>query len=138
MRWGRKGRSGESYDRLTVRSARKSTPGFSNELRRSRCSADGYRSLTVRSIFACEWTRRRSTSYLSPEQARGERIDDRTDVWSLGVVLYEMITGRRPFQGADADSLIHSILDEVEKSASSIGDRTSVQRVAAIRFTDSR
>jgi len=49
--------------------------------------------------------------YMSPEQARGEETDQRSDIWSLGVVLYEMVTGRAPFGGEHEQAIIYSILN---------------------------
>jgi len=57
-----------------------------------------------------------TVAYMSPEQTRGDEITPKTDIWSLGVVLYEMLTGRLPFKGDYDQAVIYSILNERPRS----------------------
>ena len=65
-----------------------------------------------------------TAAYMSPEQARGEHVDHRTDIWSMGVVLYEMIAGELPFKGDYEQAVIYLIM--YEDSEPITGLRTGV------------
>jgi serine/threonine-protein kinase len=61
-----------------------------------------------------------TVAYMAPEQVRGEAMDHRADIWSLGVVLFEMLTGKLPFKGEYEQSLMYSILNETPMDAERI------------------
>jgi len=65
-----------------------------------------------------------TAGYMSPEQARGEETDSRTDIWSLGVVLYEMVTGLLPFRGEYEQALTYQIMNAAPEPITSL--RTGV------------
>ena len=64
-----------------------------------------------------------SVRYMSPEQARGKETDERTDVWSLGVVLYEMLSGSNPFEGETISDSLAALIHIEPKTLENIPER---------------
>ena len=59
-------------------------------------------------------------AYMSPEQAQGVEVDHRTDIWALGIILYEMLSGQHPFKGDYEQAVIYSILSEEPEPLSNL------------------
>lgn len=66
-----------------------------------------------------------TAAYLSPEQAQGEEVDHRSDIFSFGVVLYELLTGQLPFKGEHQSAIIYSILNEEPQPVARYNNKVS-------------
>jgi serine/threonine-protein kinase len=75
----------------------------------------GLARMTGGTLLTQEGTAMGTIAYMSPEQAQGEEVDHRTDIWSLGVVLYEMFGGQLPFMGEQDQAVVYSILNKKPK-----------------------
>jgi serine/threonine protein kinase/predicted Zn-dependent protease len=72
----------------------------------------GLAKLAGRTMLTKEGTTMGTVAYMSPEQTKGAEVDHRTDIWSLGAVLYEIITGKQPFAGDYEQAVFYSIMNE--------------------------
>jgi serine/threonine protein kinase len=72
----------------------------------------GLAKLAEQTKITREGTTLGTVAYMSPEQTRGKEVDHRTDIWSLGVILYETVIGQKPFKGDYDQAVIYSILNE--------------------------
>ena len=89
-----------------------------------------------------------TAAYMSPEQVRGDSADARSDVWAVGVILYEMLVGHVPFQGSHAEAIAYAVRHEtpapIRASRPEIGEEVeqlvfrAMHKDSSIRFKDGR
>lgn len=111
---------GEAHDRRVIHRDIKCTNILVNPKGRCKIMDFGLAQLSTVTIrLTKEGATLGTIAYMSPEQARGDNVDSRSDIWSFGVVLYEMVTGELPFNADYEQAVIYSILNEQPEPATS-------------------
>jgi len=87
----------------------------------------GLARMAERTLLTKSGTTLGTVPYMSPEQAQGNKVDHRTDIWSLGVVMYEMITGQRPFKSEYDTALVYSIINEEPEPVTGVRSGISME-----------
>ncbi len=104
--------------------------GLAKALTGDRSSPDQTHSPTLTAAATSAGVVIGTAAYMSPEQARGKAVDKRADIWAFGAVLYEMLSGRKAFEGETvSDTLAAVLMREVDWSALPAGTPASVRRV---------
>jgi serine/threonine protein kinase len=110
----------EAHERGVIHRDIKSTNIMINEKGQVKIFDFGLAKLKGQTMLTKEGTMLGTAAYMSPEQTQGAVVDHRSDIWSLGVVLYEMVTGEIPFKGEYVQGVIYSILNEEPEPLSSL------------------
>jgi serine/threonine protein kinase/cephalosporin-C deacetylase-like acetyl esterase len=87
----------------------------------------GLAKLAGMTMLTREGTTLGTVAYMSPEQTKGTDIDHRADIWSLGVILYEMLTGERPFKGDYEQAVIYSIMNDEPKPVKKLNPNVPIE-----------
>jgi len=114
----------EAHEKRIVHRDMKSANIMITEKERVKIMDFGLAKLISRTKLTKTGTTLGTVEYMSPEQLHGDKVDHRTDIWSLGVILYEMITGQLPFKGDYDQAVAYSIMNEEPEPVS--GLRTGV------------
>lgn len=97
----------------------------------------GLAKLSGQTVLTQTGSRMGTIKYMSPEQTSGEPIDQRSDIWALGILLYEMLTGQHPFKGNYDQAIIYSIMNEEPQAISQIlkGTPNKLEKIVAKALT---